>query len=60
VDEFLKIEAQELKGIKGQKEKKKNFVDKERVARLKKNFLPYWAREIETEPRQENSLGLNK
>ena len=47
MDEFLRIGAQEMKEKRDQKEKRANSVDKKRVDRLKKSFLPYWAREIE-------------
>ena len=59
MDDFLKIGAQELEGKKVQNEKKKNLVDKKRVARLKKSFLPYWAREIEPEAGTGNNLQVN-
>jgi len=59
MDEFLKIEVPDQKESKLQKEKRKDAVDKKRVARLKKNFLPYWAREMELESREENNVDLN-
>lgn len=59
MDDFLKIEAQESKGKKVQNERKKNFVNRKRVARLKKSFLPYWAREIEPEAATGNNLQVN-
>lgn len=60
MDEFLKIEHENLKEKRAQKEKKKNFVDKKRVARLKKTFLPYWAREMEFESREANNIDVNR
>ena len=59
MDEFMRIGAQETKEKKGAKIKKKNSVDKKRLARLKKSFLPYWAREIEYASKKENGLNLN-
>jgi hypothetical protein len=60
MDEFLKIEDQNLKEKKGQKGKKKNFADKKRVARLKKTFLPYWARETELESKEVNDVDVTR
>jgi hypothetical protein len=52
MDDFLRIGNQEMKEERDQKEKRGNSVDKKRVARLKKSFLPYWAREIEYTPKR--------
>lgn len=60
MDEFMRIGAQEIKEKKGSKTKKKNSVDKKRLTRLKKSFLPYWAREIEYASKKENDLNSNQ
>jgi hypothetical protein len=59
MDEFLKIENQEQKEKRMPKGKQKISGDKKRVARLKKTFLPYWAREMEYESRQENNIDMH-
>jgi hypothetical protein len=59
MDEFLRIGSQEKEEKKRQKEKRKNSIDKKRVARLKKSFLPYWAREMEYTSKQEQNINLS-
>ena len=59
MDEFLRIGSQERKEKKVHKEKRKNSTDKKRVARLKKSFLPYWAREMEYTSKQEQNISVN-
>jgi hypothetical protein len=59
MDEFLRIGSQEKEEKRGQKEKRKNSIDKKRVARLKKSFLPYWAREMEYTSKQEQKINVN-
>lgn len=51
MDEFLKIGDENSKETRVQKPKKRKSVDKKRLARLKRTFLPYWARETEPESR---------
>jgi len=59
MDEFLRIGDERSKEAGVQKRKKRNSVDKERVARLKRTFLPYWARETELESKGANNLDLS-
>ena len=49
MDEFLKIGDENSTETRVQKPKKKSSVDKKRVARLKRTFLPYWTRKTELE-----------
>ena len=60
MDEFLKIGEEKQKQTKVQRRKRKNPIEKDRVSRLKKTFLPYWARETEIEARKENNLDLSR
>ena len=59
MDEFLKIEPEKSQETKIQKGEKKNPADKKRVERLKRTFLPYWARITELGSREGNKTEVD-
>lgn len=59
MDQFLKIGEEKPKQIRVQMDKKNALVDKKRVARLKRTFLPYWARETELQSRMLDNTDAN-
>jgi hypothetical protein len=60
MDEFLKIENEKSEETTTQKGKKNVSVDKKRVARLKRTFLPYWARITGPESKAENNINVSQ
>jgi hypothetical protein len=60
MDEFLKVGDENSKETRVQKPKRKNPVDKRRVARLKRTFLPYWARETELESKTTSDVDASR
>lgn len=60
MDDFLKIEPEKSEETKIQKGEKENSVDKKRVARLRKSFLPYWARKTELASKTENETNVKR
>ena len=59
MDEFLRIGSEQRTEKREQKIKRKNSIYKKRVARLKKSFLPYWAREMKYQSKQEQNTNVS-